>query len=335
MINENEKILGEIKEFIDSHNSFFIGSHVFPDGDNIGSMLTMKSILESLGKTVYLYGESVIPKIYLWIEDTKFINSKLPDKPFDAIITVDSSDIERLGPKFIEWNKDKSMPILNIDHHVTNTNFGDINWASGDYSSSAEQIYELAKYLNVEVTLEMAIIIFTSIVTDSGRFSYSNATARTFRNATELVELGVIPNQIYRNVFAKRTLSALRLEHDALATMEFNEDLKLASIYMTQDMLERNGALIEESEGIIEHIGLFGDTIENIIFFKEITQGYVKVSVRTKTNWDASKLCLLFGGGGHPRAGGYQLDMPIKKAIEFSLDRIIEASKNGSLLGDV
>ena len=202
MKNENEKILAGIKEFINSHNTFFFGSHVFPDGDNIGSLLTMRSILEQLGKSAYLYCESVVPKIYSWIDETKHINPVLPNETFDAIVTVDSSDLHRLGQDFSKWFENRTIPILNIDHHVTNTNFGDINWVSGDYSSTSEQVYEIAKYMNVEITLDMAIALYTGIVTDSGRFSYSNTNARTLKYAMELVELGVNPNQIYRNVFA-------------------------------------------------------------------------------------------------------------------------------------
>jgi len=135
-------------------------------------------------------------------------------------------------------------------------------------------------------------------------------------------------------VFANRTLSALRLERDSLATMEYIEDLQLAYIFMTKEMIERSGASIEESEGIIEHIGLFGYNIKNIIFFKEVEPCEIKVSVRTKGDWDASKLCSLFDGGGHPRAGGYQMQEPLEKAIEKSLETIREAVKDGSLLGD-
>ncbi|MCD6217288.1 bifunctional oligoribonuclease/PAP phosphatase NrnA [bacterium] len=337
MKNENEKILSQIEKFINTHNRFFLGSHVFPDGDNIASLITMKFILEQLGKSAYLYCETIIPKIYSWIEETKHINTVLPDEPcdtFDAIITVDSSDIDRLGPEFKNWYNSKPIPILNVDHHVTNTNFGEINWVSGNYSSTAEQVYEIAKYLNVKITKSIAVVIYTGIVTDTGRFSYSNTNARSLRYATELVEMGVNPNLIYRNVFANRTLSALRLERDSLATMEYIEDLQLAYIFMTKEMIERSGASIEESEGIIEHIGLFGYNIKNIIFFKEVEPCEIKVSVRTKGDWDASKLCSLFDGGGHPRAGGYQMQGTLEKAIEKSLETIREAAKDGSLLGD-
>ncbi len=337
MNNENEKILSEIEKFINTHDRFFLGSHIFPDGDNIGSLITMKFILEQLGKSAYLYCETIVPKIYSWIEGTKHINTVLPDEPcdaFDAIITVDSSDINRLGQEFKKWRNSKSIPILNVDHHVTNSGFGNINWVSDKHSSTSEQVYEIAKYLNVKISKSIAVVLYTGIVTDTGRFSYSNTNARSLRYATELVEMGVEPNIIYRNVFANRTLSALRLESVSLATMEYIEDLQLAYIFMTREMLEKTGASIEESEGIIEHIGLFGDSIKNIIFFKEVEPGNIKVSVRTKSDWDASKLCALFDGGGHPRAGGYQMQESLEKAIEISLEAIREAAKDGTLLGD-
>jgi phosphoesterase RecJ-like protein len=327
--------LAEIERILREHESFFLGTHVFPDGDNVVSMIAMKGILDQLGKKSYLYCETIVPRIYRWIEGAEHITMTLPDPScsnFDVVIALDSSDCRRLGKKFQQWCSCKNHFTVNIDHHVTNTDYGDINWICEFYSATGEQIYEFAKYLKAEITIPMAIALYTAIATDSGRFSYSNTTEQTFRYAAELVELGANPNIIYRKVYGNRSLAALRLEKEALTTLEYLPEFKLALLYLTRDMFEKVQADIDEAEGIIEHIGLFGESIRNIIFFKQISTDEVKVSVRTKGEWDASKICLLFDGGGHPRAGGYSVfTSSITEAINVTINKIHEAAQRGEL----
>jgi phosphoesterase RecJ-like protein len=334
-MNDNQHVdLAGIERLIRENDNFIVAAHVFPDGDNVGSMIAMKLILDQMGKQSYLYLETTIPRIYTWLEGCDEINHDVPSdipEAFDMLISLDSSDMERLGDKFLRWFSGSNRPILNIDHHVTNTGFGDYNWVSGEYSATGEQIFELAKHLKVKIDHQMAIALYTSIATDSGRFAYSNTTAKTLRYASELVECGANPNMMYRNVYASRSLESLRLELAVLATLEYIDDLKLATIYMTREMLESTGAHITESEGIIEHVGIFGESIRNIIFFKELLSGEIKVSVRTKDELDASKISSLFDGGGHTRAGGYSLKLTLKDAIKTSIEKIREAIKAGKL----
>ena len=325
----------EIEKVLSKYESFFLGTHIFPDGDNVGSMVAMKHILDSMKKTSYLYCETVVPKIYSWIEGAEHISMDLPGDScsnFQVIITLDSADCNRLGRRFSEWCRCKNHFTVNIDHHVTNTNYGNVNWVSELHAATGEQVYELAKYLNIEITIPMAIALYTAIATDSGRFSYSNTTEQTLRYAAELVELGANPNIVYRRVYGNRSLAALRLEREALSTLQYVKDLKLAYFYLTDEMFKKVGALIEESEGIIEHIGLFGESIKNILFLKQISPTEVKASVRTKGDWDAAKVCLLFDGGGHPRAGGYSIYTDsIEEAIKISIEKIRKAAENNEL----
>lgn len=335
---QGKKALSKIAEILRTKDSFFLASHVFPDGDNIGCMITMKYLLDQLGKKSYLYCESVIPKNYQWLEGSELFNMELPDcecSEFDVIITLDSADAGRVGKKFTEWCSCKENLIINIDHHITNTNFGDINWISDLYAATGEQIYELVKHMGVEITIPMAIALYTAIVTDSGRFSYPNTTEQTLRYAADLVEAGANPNIVYRKIYGNRSYAALKLESLALSTLEFIPEWELAYMYVTSEMYEEAGADIEESEGIIEHIGLFGESIKNILFLKQIAPNEVKASVRTKGIWDASKVCLLFDGGGHTNAGGYSLFVDsIDEAIRISLDKITDAAKSGTIQTD-
>ena len=334
-MNDTQHVdLAGIEHILRENDKFIVAAHVFPDGDNVGSIIAMKLILDQMGKQSYLYLETTIPRIYTWLEGCDEINHEIPpDLPetFDVMISLDSSDLERLGDKFLRWFSGSNLPIVNIDHHITNTGYGDFNWVSGEYSAVGEQIFELARHMKVKIDHQMAIALYTAIATDSGRFSYSNTTAKTLRYASELVECGANPNVMYRNVYASRSLEALRLEHTVLATLEYIDDLKLATIYMTREMLETTGAHITESEGIIEHVGIFGESIRNIIFFKELLSGEIKVSVRTKDELDASKISSLFDGGGHTRAGGYSMKLSLNDAIKTSIQKIREAIKSGKL----
>ena len=181
LTTEDKKALNEIAKVIGDKNRFFLGTHIFPDGDNVGSMIAMKIILDELGKTSHLYCGTIVPRIYRWMEGTENISMNLPDEPsesFDVILTLDSADIGRLGPDFLSWYKPEKNMILNIDHHVTNTNYGDINWVSARHAATGEQIYELTDFLGLKVSQQMAVALFTAISTDCGRFSYSNTTAK-------------------------------------------------------------------------------------------------------------------------------------------------------------
>ena len=270
MINQNPIIEKIIKE-INSRQKFILGTHVFPDGDNLGSIIAMHLLLTRMGKSTYLYCETPIPKIYSWLPGIENLTVDLPTEmpsDFDTLITLDSGDINRLGPKFISWLED-SMLIINIDHHITNTGYGDINWVDSTYSAVGEQVFEITKALGMEVALDMAIALFTAIYTDTGRFSYSNTNARTLHYASELVDLGVNPNMVFRRVYAGRSLATLNMEREALNTLTYDPEMNLAYIYLTSEMVERSGAEIEDSEGIIEHVATFGESIKNLIFFKE------------------------------------------------------------------
>jgi phosphoesterase RecJ-like protein len=327
----------KVIEAIRTNNRFFIGTHVFPDGDNIGSVIALKLILERLNKFAYPYCETHIPIFYKWLEGEGDIHHELPKvsvRDFDAIIVLDSGDLKRLGRKFYEWVRDDKTIIVNIDHHITNAGFGDINWVDHTYAASGEQVFEIAKILGVELDLTIATAIFTAIYTDTGRFSYSNTNARTMYYAAELVAAGVVTNEIYRKVYASRSLAALKLEREVLQTLVYDEDYRLAYMTMTLDMVERSGALIEDSEGIIEHVTLFGESVRNFLLFKETSQGELKVSVRSKGEWDASKVAMLFGGGGHRGAGGFAVRGPVNEAISDCIMKIKQAVNSGIVSRD-
>jgi len=336
-MNERNNNFEKALDTIRMSNRFFIGTHVFPDGDNIGSVIALHYILEQLGKSVYSYCETDIPQFYEWMKGIEKIRHEIPDESvgnFDVIIVLDSGDLKRLGRKFYEWSRDDKTQIINIDHHVTNNGYGDINWVDSTYAATGEQVYEIARAFSTQITPNIAQALYTAIYTDTGRFSYSNTSARTLFFAAELVNAGVNPNHVYRKVYASRSLAALELEREVLNSLVYDDELHLAYMTMTLDMIERTGALIADSEGIIEHVALFGESIKNMLLFKETAPDEVKVSVRSRGEWDASKVALLFGGGGHRGAGGFSARGSISDVISISLNRIKQAINDGTINRD-
>lgn len=289
---------------------FFFSTHVYPDGDNLGSMLALMHALRGLGKEVRAYVGTKVPDFYQFLPDAATlvqgtIPAESPDT-YDACIIVDSGDIFRMGPPFTAWMEQGSLPIINIDHHKSNTLFGDVVWVDAAYAAVGEQILELLDVMGVVLTPEIATCLMTSIMTDTGRFSFENTTHKTLAYATRLVAAGVSTYSVFQPVYQSKRFSGLKLQNLVMATLTVDQDLQLAIFHLTYDMLAASGALLEESEGFIDLVNAV-EEIQTACFIKEANPGDFKLSIRTKGAMDAVPISQLFGGGGHARAAGATL----------------------------
>ena len=190
-------------DIVENNDSFMITSHIAPDGDSIGSVLAMTLALLKIGKKAFPVINDVIPKKYRFLPGSNLIAKEIARK-YDAIIVLDSGDIERLG--FSKELNEYSGLIVNIDHHKSNVSFGDINIVDSGASSVGEIIYRLLEG-KVEIDYGIALNLYTSIVTDTGSMKYSNTTAKSLKILAELVDKGVKPDYVSRQVFEKRSLS--------------------------------------------------------------------------------------------------------------------------------
>ena len=237
---------------------------------------------------------------------------------YDVLIALDCGDIERLG--FDKQLKEYGAIVVNIDHHKSNSYFGDLNLVDSNASSVGEMIYQLLDG-KVQIDYDIALNIYTSIITDTGSIRYSNTTPLSLKILAKLVDKGIRPDYVSRQVFERRSLASIKLLKSALSTLEILADGKIASLLITQDMLKVAQANEEDTNGIINYAREI-DGVEVAVLFKEKEDSLIKVGLRSNEKVDVSKIAAKFNGGGHPRAAGCQLRLPLKETQEIVLNAV-------------
>lgn len=330
----------KIAEFIKSHDRFLISTHVFPDGDNMGSILALSEGIRAIGKQCSCYVEGRIPSIYKWMPGASDLHTslshaltelKLNNKP-PALIFVDSTDLSRMGHEFNQWlNSVDILFMANIDHHISNVSFASVNWIDHSYSSTGEMIYEILQELGVPLSPSIATNLFVSVYTDTGRFSFSNTSVRSLRYAADYVAAGAKPIDAFRGVYANRSLASFQLQAESFQTLQRFLDDRGCYFYVNQDMLAATGTSFDDTEGFIDTVRTLRD-FDIVVFFKEIGSNEIRVSVRAHPPINANALMRLFNGGGHPRAAGCRIDMPLQDAIQHFISIAERAINSGEVL---
>jgi phosphoesterase RecJ-like protein len=292
-----------VKQAIKKFNKFLVTSHINPEGDAIGSQIAIASLLKKLGKAVVILNDSPVPHLLQFMAGTENVSKEMPhDFNYQAVIILDSPDLARIG-RVNDYLKKDSV-IINIDHHISNINFGRFNWVEPDLSSAGEMVYELFKAFKVKIGLDEAIALYTAIMTDTGSFRYSNTSSKTHRIVAGLIDAGVKPYEMHTKIYETSSVQDTNLLGEALQTMKLTEDGKIAWLWVTKEMLKKTKASLEGTEGIINFARSI-DGVEIAILFRETgTEDRVKVSFRSKGKVDVNKLAASFGGGGHPTASG-------------------------------
>ena len=252
-------------------------------------------ILKKIGKEVKIVNvTSPLPHFLDFLPNYNEIQNRVPEK-FDLMISCDCGSFDRLG---IE----KRPPFLiNIDHHISNTNFGDINLVE-DAVSTSQVIFRLLKDVGVNIDKESAICLYTALVTDSGNFQYDNVDSEAFGMAAELLRCGVESGYVAKMLFERDRVEKLKFLSKALETLELFLEQKVACVEITKEMFEITGATKDDSEGLVNMIRKL-ESVEVAMVLREEEEG-VKVSLRSKNYVDVSKIAVKFGGGGHIRASG-------------------------------
>ncbi len=294
-----DKIISEIMKY----KNIAIVGHVKPDGDCLSSILSLKLALSYKGKRVRCFVDSKIPHIFQVIPHINEVEglAGIRSSRFDLFIYLDTPVRDRVGEldKYVG-----DAAIINIDHHESNTLFGDLNWVDPSYSSVAEMIFELIKRMNIRINRDMASLIYLGIATDTGFFRYSNTTERVFQKAAELVRYGVNPQEIASLVFERNTISYIKLLGSVLSNAQFTMGGKIGWIIITQDALAEFGLEEEDVNHMVEYVRSVEDVEIAISFLEAKKNKGIKLSIRTKKYIDANKFAAHFGGGGHPRASG-------------------------------
>jgi phosphoesterase RecJ-like protein len=301
---------------LDRYNEFALSTHINPDGDAIGSELSLYHFLTQLGKSVRIFNTDVVPTNYRFLpswDSIESIHSVGTYRP-EVLVVLDASTLERIG-KTLSQTLLPMYRLVNIDHHATAEAFGDINFINPSVSSTSEIVYTLIKYHQSPISKACALCLYTGLMFDTGCFRYSNATAETHRIAAELIEIGEFaPDEVYRHVYEHIPVSKIRLLSEILRTLRVTDDSKIASVYATQAMFQKTGTTPEAVEGVVNQIQAIAG-VEVALCVCELLDGSTKVSLRSQGQVDVSELASEFEGGGHSRAAGCRVVMPYLSAI--------------------
>ncbi len=319
-------VLDTINEKINKSNSILILTHENPDGDAIGSSLGLYNALKKIEKksTVYI---PVPDKTYSFLPGFNEIlmGDSLPNaSDYDLVVTLDTSDLNRLGiaQSFISDIEDS----ICIDHHITNQNYADVNYINAVASSTSENIMVVLASMGIAINKETGECLYTGILTDTGGFRYS-CNPETMEMVATIMETGVNISKIYRTIFDVTTFNRTKLRGICIDRLELLEDGKIAFTYVLLDDLNKLELDESDCEGIV-NIGRDIDTVEVSIFAKEREDGSFKLSLRSNNYVDISVSASKFGGGGHVRAAGCEINMTLEQIKQMIVDEIKKQLKN-------
>ncbi|HTW45370.1 MAG TPA: DHH family phosphoesterase [Acidobacteriaceae bacterium] len=315
-----------VLEAIENGSRFLVAAHARPDGDAIGSMLACGMILQQLGKQVDIVSRDRVPVIYRHLPcvDTIRATDTIGGE-YDAVILLECDGIARTGLRGLEGRF-----TINIDHHFSGKLFANINWIENDACAVAAMIYELAMLAGVRITPEMATCLYIAVLTDTGSFCYAGTDARAFDIAADLVRHGAHPATIAYNVYFSNPTSKMRLLGAALSSLQ--REGRLAWMSVTQHDMHRTAAAEEDCEGLVNYaIGI--DGIDVAVLLRELADGRIRLSLRSKGEINVASIAERFGGGGHSHASGCTIDGPLPAATARIHDLLRECLRTQPAAG--
>ena len=296
------KTLRKIAEEVRGGHNFLLSTHENPEGDAIGSVLALGWALRGLGKRVEILVQDPVPEVLAFLPGVQEIIHQAPTEAFfDLALAVDCGDRARLGEEFGKLKAPGK--IINIDHHVSNSYYGDINFVDPAASSAAEIVFDLLRIIPVPLNREIAENLYTGLLTDTGSFHYSNTTPKTFAAARACLQAGVEPWRVAEQVYENQPLARLRLLPRVLETLEVSEEGRVSHVVITREML----AEAKASPALTEDFINFPRSIKGVevaILFREVSPEKTRVSFRSRGSVDVARIAEGFQGGGHRSASG-------------------------------
>lgn len=315
--------MDQVLKAIRENKRFLITAHVNLEGDSLGSQLAMKELIECLGKEAFIYDADEVPGHLRFLPGSGEVLNKITAKHgFDAALVLDCPTLKRVG-SVAEAVKGK--PIINIDHHISNEKFGDVNWVDAKASSAGEMVYRLFKGLEVPLTKQAALAMYVAILTDTGSFNYDNTSRATHEIAGELLEHGIDPALVSENVYERRDVADIKLLGLVLSTIKVDGAGEVAYMELTGKMLKDTGADISKSEGLVNYARSI-DKVKVAMLFREDPKypGKIHISFRSKGGVDVNRIASSFGGGGHAKASGCVVDGSLAEARKKVLAKVEE-----------
>ncbi len=314
------------RRLIDHAHKLFLIAHVDPDGDTVGSTLALAHALRIMGKQCTIACSDPIPAILSFLPGVEeFGTPQITDH--DLIVAVDLSDAGRLGPAYGHVLA-MGLPVVNIDHHITNTQFGTVNVVRSDAAATAEIIFDLLCAWNVPLDQLLATYLLTGIVTDTRSFSTSNTTPRTLEISSELVAAGASLLDINEQYYRRKGADTLRLWGRVLSRMQLEGPLvwSVNTLKMRRECQSNS----DNGDGIVNLLVTVREA-QAAIIFKEIDAGKVEISIRSRPGVDISPLAVYFGGGGHPQAAGAMVSGSLEQVMPSVLSKAREMLDSSGL----
>ena len=317
--------LSQIAKFILESKKIGITYHVSPDGDAVGSVLALFNALKSLNKDCYIISKDTLSENLKFLKGSDEITGEItgPVDETDIVVVLDCGNLERVSANLKEF----TGTIVNIDHHLSNDKYGDINYIDSNAAATAEIVFELLNLMGISFEKEDSVLkdigtcMYTSIVTDTGAYRHSNVTERTHRISAVLKKIGVDNTFIYQSLFDNKDFSRIKLIGKALSSMQVILNGKVALLEIDKNFTSDLGMDVGDTSDIISY-GLQIKGVEVTLLLKEVEDG-VKASLRAKSYVDVRKIAEVFGGGGHIRASGIKIkNMSMEEAKYEILNEI-------------
>jgi phosphoesterase RecJ-like protein len=314
--------LEQIKHTLDAAERILVASHVRPDADAYGSAIAMGLHLKALGKDVTVWNEEGLTEKFRYLPESNLVGfpPEHGKEDFDVFLALDTSTKERLGRVLKATGKVGTW--LNVDHHVSNHRYGDLNYIDDSAPATGQIVYDYLIETGATITPAIAGNLYAAISTDTGSFQYDKTSPHTFRLIADLVEKGVDVPEISRKMYDSYPRRRLELLKALLNSARFDCDDRVASFSLSLETAGKLAVLPEDNEGLIDHLRAV-EGVQVAAFFEELPENKVRVSMRSKEpRFDVCKICGLFGGGGHPQAAGARLVGPLEQAEEKVLQAI-------------
>ncbi|NLM74880.1 MAG: bifunctional oligoribonuclease/PAP phosphatase NrnA [Clostridiaceae bacterium] len=304
--------LAAIAEYLKNARNIVILPHINVDGDALGASVALALALKKMGKSAEVLIEEDVPGTLDFLPGLELVK-KSSSKKYDVALNIDNGDISRLGKREQYYNDAETK--LSIDHHSTNKVEADVSYVDTKSAATGEIIYDLiAKYLKTGIDKDIALCLYTAIVTDTGCFRYTNTTWKTLRIGSELLKYDIDFAVVIKKAFETISLAKLELIKKTIDSLRLFENGKIAVTYLTKKDIMELPANIDDFEGLV-NIGRNLEGVEVSIFLREEKEGHFRGSLRSNNYADVSAIAENFNGGGHKRAAGLSIDGELENVI--------------------
>ncbi|WP_291584275.1 DHH family phosphoesterase [Clostridium sp. UBA6640] len=313
--------INNVIEKIKESKKIAITFHTSPDGDSLGSSTALALALRSIGKDCTILCKEAIPQTFTYLPCSEEITGENynVEQDTDLVIVLDCGDFKRINAEILL--KDRNYTLINVDHHMSNELYGDVNYVNTNAAAVGEIIYEILKLLDISLTKEIGVALYTSLLTDTGSFRHSNTTSDTHNIAGDIINTGIDFSEIHRIIFDNKSFNKVKLYGKVIETMTLECNKKVVFMELANKMLEELNLDGSDTSDLIA----FGSKVESAevtVMIKESEDG-VKVSLRSKNKVDVRKVAEGFNGGGHIRAAGFVAESNIQ-TIKEKLITILE-----------